>query len=104
MNEMLILLGAGVAGLILGTIFFGGLWWTIRKGVLSAQPALWFLGSLLVRMSVVLVGFYFVGHGYWDRLAACLLGFMIARLIVTHRTQAPLENRFSPRPEGSHAP
>ena len=39
-----------LAGLVLGAIFFGGLWWTVRKGLSSQQPALWFLGSMLLRM------------------------------------------------------
>ena len=65
MNNFIILALALVVGLVLGTIFFGGLWWTVRKGVSSKHPALWFLGSMLVRMSIVLLGFYFVGRGDW---------------------------------------
>ena len=60
MNETLTLVLAWVAGVLLGAIFFGGLWWTVRKGVSSKQPALWFFGSLLLRMSIALAGFYFV--------------------------------------------
>ena len=80
MNETLILLLAWMAGGALGAIFFGGLWWTVRKGVSSPRPALWFLGSLLLRMSIALAGFYFVGRGHWERLLLCLLGFVMARL------------------------
>ena len=58
------------AGVLLGAIFFGGLWWTVRKGVSSEQPAFWFFGSLLLRMSIALAGFYFVSDGHWERLAA----------------------------------
>src|ERR1035437_9828967 len=83
MNEFLTLALALVAGLLLGAIFFGGLWWTVRKGVSSKQPALWFFGSLLLRMSIALAGFYFVGRGHWERLLLCLLGFVMARFIVT---------------------
>ena len=72
---------------MLGAIFFGGLWWTVRKGVSSTQPALWFLGSLLLRMSIALAGFYFVSGGHWERLLACLLGFVMARLVVTRLTR-----------------
>ena len=50
MNNFLILVFALVAGLLLGAIFFGGLWWTVRKGVFSKSPALWFLGSMLLRI------------------------------------------------------
>jgi F1F0 ATPase subunit 2 len=58
MYEALILVLAWAAGGILGVIFFGGLWWTVCKAVSSEQPALWFLGSLLLRMSITLAGFY----------------------------------------------
>ena len=51
MNETLSLVLALVTGVLLGAIFFGGLWWTVRKGVSSKRPALWFLGSLLLRTS-----------------------------------------------------
>src|SRR5579864_8194595 len=83
MNETLILVLALVTGVLLGAMFFGGLWWTVRKGVSSKQPALWFLGSLLLRTSIAMAGFYFVARGHWERLLVCLLGFIMARLIVT---------------------
>lgn len=104
MNNLLILALALVAGLVLGAIFFGGLWWTVRKGVLSKHPALWFLGSMLLRMSSVLVGFYFVGRGDWERLVVCLLGFIIARFIVMRLTRTPVENSNFQAKEASHAP
>ena len=104
MNNFLILALALVAGLLLGTIFFGGLWWTVRKGVSSEHPALWFLGSMLLRMSLVLTGFYFVGRGDWQRLIVCLLGFIIARFIVMRLTRTPIEHHNSPAKEASNAP
>ena len=88
MNETLTLVLALVTGVLLGAIFFGGLWWTVRKGVSSERPALWFLGSLLLRTSITLTGFYFVARGDWQRLLMCLLGFVIARPIVTRLTRA----------------
>jgi F1F0 ATPase subunit 2 len=97
MNEISALLLAGLTGLMLGALFFGGLWWTIRKGVSSKQPALWFFGSLLLRMSIVLTGFYLIGRGHWERLVLSLVGFVVARLIVTWLTR-PLTQ------EVSHAP
>jgi F1F0 ATPase subunit 2 len=104
MNEFLILAVALAAGLLLGAAFFGGLWWTVRKGVSSKHPALWFPGSLLLRMSLVLVGFYFAGRGDWRRLVACLLGFIIARFLVTRMTRAPVEHSHFTAKEVSHAP
>ena len=104
MNEILTLMLALVAGVLLGTLFFGGLWWTVRKGVSSTQPALWFFGSLLLRMSIALAGFYFIARGHWERLLVCLLGFVTARLIVTRLTRPPVEPRNAPAKEACHAP
>jgi F1F0 ATPase subunit 2 len=77
------------AGCLLGAIFFGGLWWTIQKGAVSSQPAVWFFVSFLLRTSIVLTGFYFILAGDWRRLAACLLGFLIARVVVTRSVRLP---------------
>jgi F1F0 ATPase subunit 2 len=96
MNETLTLALAGLAGAALGAIFFGGLWWTVRRGVTSAQPAVWFLGSLLARMSIALAGFYFVARGDLKRLFVCLLGFVMARFIITWLTRpSSLEARHA---------
>lgn len=76
-----------VAGLILGGIFFGGLWWTVRRGVTSRRPALLFTGSLLLRLAIVLGGFYLVAGHSWQGLLACLVGFTIARLAVLRMTR-----------------
>ena len=94
-----------LAGALLGAFFFGGLWWTVQKGVTSERPALWFLGSLLLRTGMILAGFYFVSQGHWSRLVACLLGFLIARVIVVKRlTRAPAEEQTPLEKETSHAP
>ena len=104
MNETLMLVLAWAAGGGLGAIFFGGLWWTVRKGVLSKHPALWFFGSLLVRMSIALAGFYFVGRGHWERLVACLLGFIMARFIVTWLARPSGDMICRPAQEAGRAP
>jgi len=87
MNEAWMLVSALLAGGLLGAFFFGGLWWTVRKGVSSPYAALWFLLSMLLRTSIVLCGFYFILGENWQKLLAGLLGFVIARLIVTRLTR-----------------
>ena len=92
MSDVLELPLALLAGALLGAVFFGGLWSTVHKGVTSEKPALWFLGSLLLRTSMILAGFYVVSQGHWSRLVACLIGFLIARVIVVKwLTRAPAE-------------
>jgi F1F0 ATPase subunit 2 len=103
MTETLSLMLALLTGMVLGAIFFGGLWWTVRKCVSAKQPALWFFGSGLLRMTTVLAGFYFAAHGHWERLLVCLLGFVIARVIVTRLTRTVEKPIYWTR-EASHAP
>jgi len=104
MNETLTLTLAWVAGLLLGAIFYGGLWWTVRKGVTSKQPALWFIISMPLRMGIALAGFYYVSGGHWQRLLMCLGGFIMARLVVIWLTRAQGINSTRPEPEARHAP
>ena len=104
MNEFLFLAPALAAGVLLGVFFFGGLWWTVIRGVSSQQPALWFFASMLLRMSVTLAGFYFVGSEHWERWLLCLLGFVLARAVVEWLTRRPVELNNSRAQETSYAP
>ena len=81
-----------VFGALLGIFFFVGLWWTIHKGLVSEWAAVWFLGSLLLRTSVTLGGFWLVSQGHWLKLVVCLLGFLLARFVIMRRfTQSQAE-------------
>ena len=96
MSEVLNLLpGLGV-GFLLGLVFFGGLWWTVRRGLTARRPALLFLSSLALRTGICLGGFYLVSEGRWERLAACVVGFVLARLAVTRLAGPPLGPSSSP--------
>jgi F1F0 ATPase subunit 2 len=64
---------------------------------------LWFFASLLLRTSIALAGFYLVARGHWERLLVCLLGFVIARLVVTRLTRAAEQPNRLER-EDNHAP
>lgn len=87
MNEMLTWFGVWLAGCLFGVIFFGGLWWTVRKVLFSKCPSLWILTSLLLRTSITLIGFYFVSVNNWKRLLICLLGFVMVRIVISRSTK-----------------
>ncbi len=100
-SEPLVLALALLAGGALGALFFGGLWWTVLRGAASATPARWFFGSMLLRMGLTLGGFYVIAGGQADRLMLCLLGFVIARMIVTRLTN-PQAKRQAGSAKGGH--
>jgi F1F0 ATPase subunit 2 len=87
MSDTTGILSAVLAGMLLGMLFFGGLWWTVRKTLSSPLAAFWFSGSFLVRTAIVLLGFYFVAQGDWRRITGCVAGFLGARLFVVRLTR-----------------
>ena len=87
MNETLNLALALTTGVVLGTIFFGGLWWTVQKGMTSKWSPLWFCGSWLLRTTITVAGFLLIARGRWQQLLVSLMGFVLARLIVMRLTR-----------------
>lgn len=86
MNEIVSLLPSLIGGIVLGILFFGGLWLTIRKGIHSKRPTLLFFSSLIIRLTIVVFGFYYIGANSWVRILVCLAGFLIARVVITRIT------------------
>ena len=72
-------------GVAFSLFFFGGLAWTVKRGLTARNPALIFFFSFVVRFSVVLGGLLLVSSGQIERIAACLAGFIVARPFVTRR-------------------
>jgi F1F0 ATPase subunit 2 len=103
MDKIVPLALALVTGGLLGAMFFGGLWWTVNKGLSSKRLALLFFGSLLLRTVLALVGFYLVAGGHWQRLLSCLLGFIVARHFITRHFGPPIEDLNPQRKEAGHA-
>lgn len=91
MNEILGYVLSLIAGFILGYIFFGGLWLTVRRLPEMKNPFLWTMLSLLLRLGISLTGFYFIVRGgHWLRLLVCLAGFMAVRFIMS----APMKKQL----------
>ena len=87
MPEYVPLVVAFFWGLVLGALFFGGLWLTVRFALFSRHSALVFLLSLLARTAVTLGGFYLATRHGLEILLPCFLGFLLARAVVTWRTR-----------------
>jgi len=102
MNDNLLMIAAFVAGIGLGVIFFGGLWYTVKKIIAAKMPALWVMGGFIVRIGIVLIGFYFISSGSWQRLISCLVGFIAARFIVIYFTKTIDAKQSLIKKEHSH--
>ncbi len=90
------------AGAVLGTVFFVGLWWTVRHALTAQNPALLILASMLGRTGLVIIGFYLVSGGQWQRLLFCLAGFIIARLILVRVLPKDVAKRARPTSRVTH--
>jgi F1F0 ATPase subunit 2 len=78
LHILLALLG----GILLGTFYFGGLWFTVRSLPVTRHPALLTMLSFLGRMFITLAGFYFIMGNRVENLLACLVGFLLARQLL----------------------
>lgn len=87
-EDILGLLLAFAAGIALGGSYFYGLWLTAWRLARGERPALLLAVSGLCRLAVLLAAFYLVMGGHWERLVACLAGFVLARLVLTRRLGA----------------
>jgi F1F0 ATPase subunit 2 len=81
------LCGALAAGMVLGAVFFGGLWWTVCRALTAPVPAIWFAVSTLLRMAIVVSGLYCFARLGLPSLIACLCGLLAARSAVRHFTR-----------------
>jgi F1F0 ATPase subunit 2 len=75
-------------GVLLGLLYFGSLWWVVRRLPEISRPELWLPLSTVLRILVVLVGVYFLAGHDWKRLVAVMLGFLIGRFLVFWRVGA----------------
>ncbi len=70
-------------GIVVGVIFFGGLYYTVQKINDVKYPNLIMGLSFVVRM-VILVGmFYYLSKGGYKDIIFALIGVMAARIVIT---------------------
>ncbi len=73
-------------GMFLSGIYFSALWLTLRRLTHSLRPAILLMVSLMVRLALLLTGFYLIlNGGHWDRLLAALFGFITVRTLLMRK-------------------
>jgi F1F0 ATPase subunit 2 len=85
MTDALHLFASLAAGIILGIVYFRGLWQTVLRLPDFKRPAWSMSWSFLARVGIVVSGFYFIMDGHLERLAMAMAGFIIVRQILVRR-------------------
>jgi len=68
-----------IVGLVVGAIFYMGLWWTILKRFSSEHLALWWWVSFIVRVIATVSIFYLIANEHLARYVLIMLGFILSR-------------------------
>ncbi|MDY6941694.1 MAG: ATP synthase subunit I [Pseudomonadota bacterium] len=82
------LIASFLGGMGLGLLYFGGLWWTVRRLPTRAHPVAWLFGSFLLRTVAVLAGLYVLSAGEVLPLTVSLAGMVLLRLLLTRHIAA----------------
>lgn len=85
---------AFVAGVILGGLYFGLLWATVRRLPHARRPGLLAAASLVTRVLLLAAGLWVVMQGEALRLLVALAGVLAARTLMIRRI----------RPRGQEVP
>ncbi len=82
-GRVLPLVVGGLVGLVIGLLFFAGLWLTVRRATSSPRPKRLLAVSFAARTMVAVAALVLVARaGQWPLLGASL-GFLAARPIVS---------------------
>jgi len=88
-SDVIALASVFAVGIVLGALFFGGLWWTVRRVLVARLPAAWLIASFVARTALVLAGFNIVAGGQWQRWLVVLAGFVSARVVIARFLPVP---------------
>lgn len=102
-TDLVSLVGGAVAGALLGVLFFGGLWLTLRRIGSARHPGLLVLGSYLARLTLAGVGFLFLARAGAAPLLAGLVGFVAVRVVLVARARGGMEGAAGEAPVAEHA-
>ena len=86
------LLGLSTAGgVVIGLLYFGTLWWTVRRIRPAQHSAALVAASFLIRAALAAGALVLVSGGDPLPLLAAVAGFLIARTILIRTVRKPLQ-------------
>ena len=78
-------------GALLGAMYLAGLWLTVQRICSGQYPLLRLMTSLVTRMGLLAVAFYFIiAEGDWQHLLAALAGFVTLRTLTVRQMRRRL--------------
>jgi F1F0 ATPase subunit 2 len=84
---------ASAAGLLVGALYFAGLWWAVRRLVHTRHATIGLFASTLVRLLLLLGALFWIMDGRWQRLLAAVAGVIVARAVATRAARAGVAPR-----------
>lgn len=94
MMPLVKLLLAALAGILIGMVFFGGLWSTLSGLERSNRPALRMVCSMLLRFAITLSAFYLLArYGGWHVVLVAATGFALMRQLVVSGVRPGITKR-----------
>lgn len=87
-EQALPILAAFAAGIGLGALYLATLWLAVRYLFRLKYGPLLLVGSAWLRIGLLLAVWYWVSGGHWERLLACLAGFVVIRVAATRWASA----------------
>lgn len=95
MNDFPSFLLMVLAGALLAAVYLVGLWLTVRSLHQQRHPVILLVMSIVLRMGLVILVFYFIlGDQRWQLLLAALVGFVTLRTLVIRRVRHRLPDAF----------
>lgn len=91
---------AFLGGVFLGMIFFGGLLLTVKLLVKVRYPAVWMLGSLLLRLAILFGGLYLLKDGSYLNLPLALVGILVGKFLIVSKVKSQKEKHDEMSQEG----
>lgn len=83
--------------LLLSAVYFAALWLTIHRAAKLRRPYVWLGLSAMLRIGGLLAGFYVLMNGRWERLVACMVGFVVVRSLCVACVKSAIANTPSDR-------
>lgn len=69
-------------GILIGIVYFGGLYYSTQKFKDVKSPSLFMILSFIIRMAILIAGFYYLSKTGYKNVLIALIGVILVRFIM----------------------